>query len=227
MTYRADSPILARIPGKTVAEVKKQVEWHRQRLRDYLRVRFHVADADGNCPCGRHYRQCCRQEISPQFYSILPLTVEELPGTEWRNAHTFVYEGVETLDEDRFGRIGPDPGKRMGAGFSIGLWRRVQDREIFCVEHWVRVDDLPAEERIEWAKARIVWARKKVVESEKAILEADRRNRRGRERDLEWAERYVEEAQADLIALADRLDVPLSVNVLNVGIQPGEQMAMF
>jgi hypothetical protein len=225
-------PLYARIVGQTVAETEKQVEMHGRRSRDGLRIRFHVLDDQGRCPCGRPYRDCCRREIRTELYSILPWTMEELPGTQWRNAHTYKLTTIQEITTNRHGQRGPDPDPWINTMFSIGLWRPVRDREteeVFCVEHWIRVDNLPPQEQIEWAKERVTWARQELLQAQEALKKAKQEGRRIRARQLsvQWDRKYLDEARRDLISLSERFGLMLSTNILNVGVQPGEQLAMF
>jgi len=89
-------------------------------------------------------RQRDRSGDDPANYAVLPFMLHDLPGTQWRNVHTCGQRVVSTLGNNCWDRMGPDPGL---AGFSIGLWRGIR----FCIEHWVRSDDLSPEEQVNWA----------------------------------------------------------------------------
>jgi hypothetical protein len=156
--------------------------------------------------------------------------MEELPGTQWRNAHTYALTTIQEITTNRRGQLGPDPDPWINAMFSIGIWRRVYNRdtrEIFCIEHWTRVDNLAPQEQIEWAKERVAHVRKEVAQAQRVLETTDKLNRSLRKRDLEHARRDVEEAQTELLKLSQRLGVVLDTNVRNIGVQPGEQLAMF
>lgn len=193
--------LYAEFVGPTPDEVKRQKTLQRQMFRlEHLR----------------------RRRVMPhQLYSILPWSLEELPGTSWRNAHTAKVVSVQRLGENRWGEIGPDPWA-SGGMFSIGLWRDGQ----FCIEHWVRVDHLPAEMQIEWAKEHVAHCRTGMLREQKKIDKAKKRGATRKNYSVGWSVAALEQARRELIALCEEFGAG-DVDVLNVGIQSDEQMRMF
>jgi len=109
--------------------------------------------------------------------------------------------------------------------FSIGLWRG----ERFCIEHWVRVDLLPAEEQIAWAKERVAICR---AELHTAEIKLKKVRERGRsitftKYQVQSQKEKLEEARQELRALCEEMGLGLRTSdVLNVGILPNEQFQM-
>ena len=126
------------------------------------------------------------------------------------------------LGENKRGQVGPDPDE---FGFSIGLWRNVG----FCIEHWVRVDVLPAEKQVAWAEERVAICRRELREAESKFIEAKSGNGSitySRYR-VESVTGRLEQARQELTSLCERLGIELGVDLLNAGILPGEQIRMF
>ena len=92
-----------------------------------------------------------RREMPRDEYPILPWTMDELPGTTWRNLHTFNLETIQEIRENRYGKPGPDPDPCINAMFSIGLW----SNERFVIGHHVRVDHLSITIQMEWHNSRV------------------------------------------------------------------------
>lgn len=92
-----------------------------------------------------------RRELPRDEYSILPWTMDELPGTAWRNLHTFSVETIQEIRENKWGKPGPDPDPWINSMFSIGLWSN--DR--FVIGHYVRVDHLSITTQMQWHIAAI------------------------------------------------------------------------
>ena len=95
----------------------------------------------------RHGRELPRDE-----YPILPWTMDQLPGTAWRNLHTFSLETIQEIRENKWGKPGPDPDPWINSMFSIGLWCNNR----FVIGHYVRVDHLPATIQMEWHIAAVI-----------------------------------------------------------------------
>ena len=151
-------------------------------------------------------------------YKLLPWSMEELPGTTWRNAHTFVSTTIEQLKTDRFGKIGPDPDEHSNILFSIGLWRGKQ----FCIEHWVRVDHLPPLVQQKWAIERVRYCREELRRKRKEDYNSDACHKMN----VKWAEKYLAEARQELAELTERLGLQLALNIRNVGACAGDQLVM-
>lgn len=196
--------LCAEFVGPTPDEVKRQKALERQMFRlEHLR----------------------RRRLMPhELYSILPWNLEELPGTSWRNAHTADLVTVQRLGKNRWDKIGPDPWADGGM-FSIGLWRDGQ----FCIEHWVRVDHLPAEMQIEWAKERVAICRAELLRRQRELTDAKRRGDgiTYKKHSVEWKAASLEQARQELVTLCEELGVGDTIDILNVGIQSDEQMRMF
>ena len=153
--------------------------------------------------------------------------MEELPGTTWRNAYTFAPETVKELNTDNFGKTGPDPAETSGIMFSLGLWRSGQ----FCIEHWIRVDHLPAKVQQAWAAARVGYCRQEVRAAQQAYDDAKHGKKHYssptyRKRTLEWKEKHLAEARQELAELTQRLGLTLALDIRNVGAGAGDQLAL-
>ena len=160
--------------------------------------------------------------------TLLPWTMEELPGTTWRNAYTFAPETVKELNTDNFGKTGPDPAETSGIMFSIGLWRGGQ----FCIEHWIRVDHLPAKVQQAWAAARVGYCRQEVRQAEQDYDDAKAGTKSYsspayQKRHLAWKQDVLAKARQELAALTERLELTLPLNICNVGARDGEQLVLF
>jgi len=197
--------LYAEYTASTPEDVARQVEERRARER----ASFHA---------GRR----------PQSqYILLPWTMEELPGTTWRNAYTFAPETVKELNTDNFGKTGPDPAKTSGIMFSLGLWRG--DR--FIVEHWVRVDHLPAKVQQAWAAARVGYCRQEVRTAQQDYADAKAGTKHYssptyQKRHLQWKEKDLAQARQELAELTQRLGLTLALDIRNVGATQGDQLAL-
>ena len=92
-----------------------------------------------------------RQEMPRDEYPILPWTMDQLPGTAWRNLYTFGLETIHEIRENRDGKLGPDPDIYINSMFSIGLWANAR----FVIGHYVRVDHLPPTIQMQWHMSRL------------------------------------------------------------------------
>jgi len=163
-------------------------------------------------------RAAFRARKRPQDkYILLPWSMEELPGTTWRNAYTLHAHTIKVLATDRWDRLGPDPDEQTLGMFKVGLWR--DDR--FCIEHWVRVDHLPARIRQAWAVKRVRYCRKELrrAQNEKASDACHKIK-------VQWAEDYLAEARQELAELTERLGLTLALDIRNVGATQGDQLAL-
>ena len=170
------------------------------------------------------FRARKRLEHNP---TLLPWTMEELPGTTWRNAYTFAAETVKELNTDNFGKTGPDPAETSGIMFSIGLWRGEQ----FCIEHWVRVDHLPARVQQAWAAARVGYCRQEVRTAQQDYADAKAGTKHYssptyQKRHLQWKEKDLAQARQELAELTQRLGLTLALDIRNVGASAGDQLAL-
>jgi len=159
--------------------------------------------------------------------TVLPWTMDELPGTTWRNVWTHTSETVEAIKENRYGVLGPDPDIWINAMFSLGLWRKDQ----FCIEHWVRVDHLSALVQVAWASEQVASCRRDLLQAQQHADEVARGVRTGssptyQKFRIEMEQRQLDEAQLQLSELAASLGVVLSVDVRNVGAQRNEQLIL-
>lgn len=174
----------------------------------------------------QHRRVRARDEVPRQQYPALPWQMEDLPGTTWRNVYTASIHTVQRLDENRFGKIGPDPDKWTNSMFEIGLW--VGDR--FCIDHWVRVDHLSPKVQVDWARERVAYCRQRLARQYES-LERVKQGKSGgsvsyRKQVITRHKKYVDQARRELQDIAAQLHVPLTVNILNIGVQPGQQMIL-
>ena len=170
------------------------------------------------------FRARKRLEHNP---TLLPWTMEELPGTTWRNAYTFAAETVKELNTDNFGKTGPDPAETSGIMFSLGLWRSGQ----FCIEHWIRVDHLPAKVQQAWAAARVGYCRQEVRRAEQDYADAKAGTKTYssptyQKRHLAHKQTVLAQARQELAELTQRLGLTLALNIRNVGASAGEQLAL-
>lgn len=167
-----------------------------------------------------HRRIRERNEMREGEYPVLPWTMADLPGTEWRNVHTASLVVIQEIGENSFGKVGPDPG--MASMFSIGLWRG--DR--FCIEHWVRVDRLSVEEQIAWARKRVKVEKRNELRKQDEMKEAraGARSPTYAKYALRGAEESLSEAREELRCLCERLGVMLRTHILNVGAVENEQL---
>lgn len=105
------------------------------------------------------------QEMPRDEYPVLPWTMDELPGTAWRNLHTFSLETIQEIRENRYGKPGPDPDPYIDAMFSIGLWSNNR----FVIDNYVRVDHLPATIQMEWHNSRVTYQGRQVIRARDAL----------------------------------------------------------
>jgi len=130
-----------------------------------------------------------KREPSREHYPILPWTMDELPGTTWRNPYTAGSVTIHEIRENRAGKPGPDPDPWINAMFAIGLWWG--DR--FVIDCWVRVDHLSIETQMEWHLALVIYCAGEVGKARRSL--EDKKNARAdschganvnlRKRDLE------------------------------------------
>jgi len=178
-------------------------------------------------------RACRRNNLyRPQHeYTLLPWSMEEMPGTTWRNVYTANVHTVERIAKNRFNKPGPDPDEYINEMFEPGLWRLDADEtEWYCVEHWIRVDHLTPEIQVDWACARVAYRQQELAQQRQTLGRVKRGEEGGSvsylKKVIAWHQEYVEQARLELQDLAARLKVPLTTNILNVGIQAGEQMVL-
>lgn len=114
------------------------------------------------------------RELPRDEYSLLPWTMDELPGTAWRNVHTFSLEIIKEIRENKWGKPGPDPDPWINSMFSIGLW--ANDR--FVIGHYVRVDHLPATIQMQWHIAAIARQGREVAQARDALRQQKNRYRK-------------------------------------------------
>lgn len=150
--------------------------------------------------------------------SVLPWKMEELPGTTWRNTYTYRATTVQQLEKNREGKLGPDPDEWINAMFSLGLWRG----DCFCIEHWVRVDHLPAQIQVDWATERVAYCRQELLYTQKHPSNSATFHKQN----VESKQRDLHRARQQLTSLASKLSVTLTTNPANIGIQPNEQFAL-
>jgi len=92
------------------------------------------------------------------------------------------------------------------------------------------VDHLPGHIQVDWARARVAYCRQELPQ-EHENLEKVKKGKSGgsvsyRKKTIAWHEGYCAQARRELQDIAARLESPLTVHILNVGIQPGEQMIL-
>jgi len=159
--------------------------------------------------------------------TLLPWSMEELPGTTWRNAYTFAPETVKEIALNRYDKPGPDPDAYINAMFSLGLWRG--DR--FIVEHWVRVDHLDAKIQQAWAIERVRYCRQEVRQAEQDYDDAKHKRNLSssptyQKQHLQWKEKDLAQARQELAELTQHLGLTLSFDIRNVGACAGNQLVL-
>ncbi len=157
------------------------------------------------------------RRLPQREYKRLPWTMEELPGTVWCNAYTFHAHQVKVIAANRYGKLGPDPDPWINAMFEIGLWREDQ----FCIEHWFRIDHLDPAIQQQWAIRRVAYCRKELQRARATDCTGSVRKCK-----IEWAENDLEEARQALLALSEQHGLDLPTRIENVGVCPGEQLAL-
>lgn len=161
-------------------------------------------------------------------YTLLPWKLEDLPGTTWRNVWTFSSYTVQKIQENNWGKLGPDPEDLAGVLFSIGLWRG--DR--FCIEHWVRVDHLLPKNQLDWAIERVAHCQKQLT-TVKRQKDKKRQSKRYQHSpyhyklEVSWKRTNLSQAREELSTLSQALAIPLPIHLLNVGAQPRQQLVLF
>lgn len=195
------TPLHARFTAATVVEAIQQGAAHRRRVLEALRA--------------------CAPERHPS--TLLPWTMEDLPGTIWRCVWTMGREIVQAIEANRFDKMGPDPDPWTRGMFSIGLWRG----ERFCIEHWIRVDHLAPQVQVDFAVERVAYCRRERAATLQSFQDPQRAGSASyQEIRLRGIEDQLSTARHELTTLAGRLGLALPGHVDNVGIQPGEQMAL-
>ena len=141
-------------------------------------------------------------------YSLLPWTLEDLPGTIWRHVPGGLPMRIDRVGTDEDGRLMPIAAEEIiGPGEflpELGCWWN--DR--FCIEYWVRVDHLPPAIQFAWIRTEIAHRRAQ------AMLVC-----------LDWlARKHVEEEAAVALrlarAFAEQHGLPLSPDLLSVRTFP-------
>jgi hypothetical protein len=93
-------------------------------------------------------------------YPPLPWPLEALPGTIWRNVSTGRPLRIDSIKIDRWGQRMPVAADEANDGYpGLGLWH---DQERFCIEHWVRVDHLPASAQLAWYQFEVRFRRQEL-----------------------------------------------------------------
>ncbi|HUV95791.1 MAG TPA: hypothetical protein VMX14_13330 [Anaerolineae bacterium] len=157
-----------------------------------------------------------RQTYQPAYILIPDLTMENLPGTTWRNLWTADLHTVATIGPDRFGKIGPDP--TSYATFSIGHW--TADR--FQIRDWVRVDRLPTDIQIAWAVEHVRHCKTALHATHEQNEHTGKKTRGTFTR---FREEDVQLALNQLHKLIEEHQLP-PINPVTIAL-PGEQLQLF
>ena len=155
------------------------------------------------------------QTYQPAYILIPDLTMEDLPGTTWRNLWTADPHTITTIGPDRFGKIGPDP--TSYATFCIGYWTADQ----FQIRDWVRVDNLPAHTQIAWAIQHVRHCKMQLHATHKQNEHTGKKTRGTFTR---FREEDVQQALDQLRQLTKQHGAPLT-NPVAIAL-PGEQLTL-
>jgi len=156
------------------------------------------------------------QTYQPAYILIPDLTMEDLPGTTWRNLWTAHLQTVATIGPDRFGRVGPDP--TSYATFSIGYWTA----DKFQIRDWVRVDNLPATVQIAWAVQHVRHCKTTLHATHEQNEHTGKKTRGTFTR---FREEDVKLALEELHDLTQGHQLP-PINPVSIAL-PGEQLSLF
>jgi len=153
-------------------------------MRDTLRTPIYSPLPFDPCDPKQVIETAQHQEIgleASNTYSLLPWTLEDLPGTTWCHVPGGLPMRIDRVGTDEDGRPMPiaaeeiiRPGEFLP---ELGCWWN--DR--FCIEYWVRVDHLPPAVQFEWIRTEIAhrrgwamlvclnWLTRKHAEEEAAV----------------------------------------------------------
>lgn len=158
----------------------------------------------------------------------LDITVEELPGTVWRNVYT---RDLMALEDDMRG-FGPD-------GFVCPfIYMEIEGH--LLVDHSIRVDHLSIKQQREWYLAHISQCHSQVSDARRSLRQFNEMTPEERARVSCWAaNKSIAEdgvawelerlnlAKSYLVEFDESHGTITGITELNTGIQPGEQAVMF
>ncbi|MBA2681112.1 MAG: hypothetical protein H0U76_22280 [Ktedonobacteraceae bacterium] len=164
------------------------------------------------------YREVCTKQCWPRkTYPMLPWPMERLIGIIWRNVHTGSPTKVVAIQRDRWDNptlcIQSHFAWGTAVPWTLGLWTSECRDGRYVIEHWVRVDQLSAEDQLPWFHLRCDWIKAQIMEHSQQQAECsrigDKVNKRLREQDLTRDRRELAYAATQLQDFAQQAGLPI------------------